>query len=38
VTDRGLLEPGAAFIQKPFALHELARRVRTLLDERKVTG
>ena len=38
VTDRGLLEPGAAFIQKPFAPHELARRVRALLDERKVRG
>lgn len=34
VTDRGLLEPGAAFIQKPFAPQELARRVRELLDAR----
>ncbi len=39
VTDRGLLEPGAAFIQKPFAPQELARRVRELLDARaKVRG
>ena len=34
VTDRGLLEPGAAFIQKPFAPKELTRRVRELLDAR----
>ena len=34
VTDRGLLEPGAAFIQKPFAPQELARRVREVLDGR----
>jgi two-component system cell cycle sensor histidine kinase/response regulator CckA len=37
VTDRGLLEPGAAFIQKPFAPQELTRRVRSLLDERRVS-
>ncbi|HEU5049920.1 MAG TPA: response regulator [Gemmatimonadales bacterium] len=37
VTDRGLLEPGAAFIQKPFAPEELTRRVRALLDERRVS-
>jgi len=30
---RGLLEPGAAFLQKPFDSDALARRVREVLDE-----
>jgi PAS domain S-box-containing protein len=30
---RGVLGPGAAFIQKPFALTDLVHRLRTLLDE-----
>lgn len=29
----GLLQAGAAFIQKPFAFDSLARRVREVLDE-----
>jgi PAS domain S-box-containing protein len=32
VTERGLLEPGAPFQQKPFAPEELARAVREMLD------
>ena len=32
VTQRGLLEPGAPFQQKPFAPEELARKVREMLD------
>jgi two-component system cell cycle sensor histidine kinase/response regulator CckA len=32
VTQRGLLEPGAPFQQKPFAPAELARKVREMLD------
>jgi two-component system, cell cycle sensor histidine kinase and response regulator CckA len=32
VTQRGLLEPGAPFQQKPFAPEELARTVREMLD------
>jgi signal transduction histidine kinase/ActR/RegA family two-component response regulator len=34
VTDRGLLEPGAPFIQKPFSPDELAGHVRAILDAR----
>ena len=30
VRRRGVLAPGAAFIEKPFSFDELARRVRTL--------
>ncbi|MEP6688060.1 MAG: PAS domain S-box protein [Gemmatimonadales bacterium] len=33
VTQRGLLEPGAPFQQKPFAPEALARKVREMLDE-----
>ena len=32
VMQRGLLEPGAPFQQKPFAPEELARKVREMLD------
>jgi hypothetical protein len=31
----GALEPGAAFIQKPFTPSSLARKVRKVLDEQK---
>jgi two-component system cell cycle sensor histidine kinase/response regulator CckA len=36
VTQRGLLEPGAPFQQKPFAPEELARKVREMLDAARV--
>jgi two-component system, cell cycle sensor histidine kinase and response regulator CckA len=36
VTQRGLLEPGAPFQQKPFAPEELARKVREMLDVPRV--
>jgi PAS domain S-box-containing protein len=36
VTQRGLLEPGAPFQQKPFAPEELARKVREMLDLARV--
>jgi len=29
----GVLEPGIAFLQKPFSADDLARKVRVLLDE-----
>jgi hypothetical protein len=29
----GVLEPGIAFLQKPFGTEDLTRKVRTLLDE-----
>jgi DNA-binding response OmpR family regulator len=32
----GVLEPGIAFLQKPFSADELARKVRVLLDEASV--
>ena len=32
ITDRGLLEPGVPFVQKPFSPDVLAERVRALLD------
>ena len=32
VIHRGLVEPGAPFLQKPFALDSLARKVREVLD------
>ena len=32
LTDRGVLAQGAAFLQKPFPLHQLARRLRQVLD------
>jgi DNA-binding response OmpR family regulator len=32
LTDRGVHEEGAGFIQKPFTSEELALRVRALLD------
>jgi FixJ family two-component response regulator len=32
VLRQGMLEPGAAFIQKPFRPDDLARRIRDLLD------
>jgi signal transduction histidine kinase len=32
VTRQSLLEPGAAFIEKPFAPHELTRKLRLVLD------
>ena len=34
VAERGLLDPAASFIQKPFSPQELAQRVRGLLDRR----
>jgi signal transduction histidine kinase len=33
VEDRGLLEPGVPFVQKPFSTDVLAQRVRTMLDD-----
>jgi two-component system cell cycle sensor histidine kinase/response regulator CckA len=33
VEERGLLEPGVPFVQKPFSTEELAQRVRAVLDE-----
>jgi len=33
VRRRGVLQPGSAFIEKPFSSDELVRRVRSLLDE-----
>ena len=32
LTDRGVLAPGAAFLQKPFPIDQLARRLRQVLD------
>jgi hypothetical protein len=32
LTDRGVLAPGAAFLQKPFPIDQLARRLRQTLD------
>jgi two-component system cell cycle sensor histidine kinase/response regulator CckA len=34
VAERGLLDPAASFIQKPFSPQELAQRVRGMLDGR----
>jgi nitrogen-specific signal transduction histidine kinase len=34
IAERGLMDPGASFIQKPFAPGELAERIRELLDRR----
>ena len=34
----GLLEPGAAFLQKPFTADTLARKVRDVLDSRAATA
>ena len=36
ITRRGLIEEGQPFLQKPFAPHVLARRVREVLDARRV--
>ncbi|MBA3258515.1 MAG: PAS domain S-box protein [Gemmatimonadales bacterium] len=38
VIQRGLLDPGAPFQQKPFTPETLARKVRELLDRRAVAG
>ena len=38
VTQRGLLEPGAPFQQKPFAPEELARKVREMLDTARASA
>ena len=38
VAERGLMDPAASFIQKPFAPHELAQRIRGLLDGRSPGG
>jgi hypothetical protein len=32
----GVLEPGIAFLQKPFSADDLTRKVRTLLDQASV--
>jgi response regulator RpfG family c-di-GMP phosphodiesterase len=32
----GVLEPGIAFLQKPFSADDLARKVRVLLDEASI--
>ncbi len=32
IVEDGVLEPGVAFLQKPFTTHELARKVREVLD------
>jgi CheY-like chemotaxis protein len=37
VIQRGLLDPGAPFQQKPFAPEELARKVREMLDAARET-
>jgi DNA-binding response OmpR family regulator len=34
VMERGLLDPGAPFLAKPFTPDELAQRIRDLLDRR----
>lgn len=34
IIQHGVLEPGLAFLQKPFALEALARKVREVLDHR----
>ena len=34
----GVLEPGIAFLQKPFSTDDLTRKVRTLLDENLVVA
>jgi len=34
----GLLEPGSAFLQKPFTADTLARKVRDVLDARATAG
>jgi two-component system cell cycle sensor histidine kinase/response regulator CckA len=38
VRRRGVLEPGSAFIEKPFSLDELVQRVRSLLDATAVAA
>ena len=38
VAERGLLEPTASFIQKPFSPQELVERVREVLDGRAANG
>ena len=38
VAERGLLDPTASFVQKPFAPEELAERVRGMLDGRAPSG
>jgi len=35
IARRGILEKGVAFLQKPFSLASLARKVRQVLDSRK---
>jgi two-component system, cell cycle sensor histidine kinase and response regulator CckA len=37
IAKHGLLDPGAAFVQKPFGPEELARRVRQTLDRARET-
>jgi DNA-binding response OmpR family regulator len=34
ITDRGLLEPGRHFIEKPFSLNEFTEKVREVLDRK----
>jgi CheY-like chemotaxis protein len=34
IVHHGVLDPGIAFLQKPFTLHELARKLREVLDAR----
>ncbi|HEV2386600.1 MAG TPA: response regulator [Candidatus Acidoferrales bacterium] len=38
MTRQGVLGPGAAFIQKPYRLEALARKIRTVLGETKFAG
>ena len=33
IVHEGALDPGASFLQKPFSLHSLARKVREVLDQ-----
>jgi hypothetical protein len=35
ITHEGVLDSGTAFLQKPFTLQMLARKVREVLDERE---
>jgi len=38
IAHRGVLEEGMDFIQKPFSLHDLGRKIRSVLGERTRSG